>query len=66
MKNVNIKLREIMTMYSAFDPNSEIDPLYMTIEKGGCELVSFEGCILDKNRNLRVLFKAFCQITDSR
>ena len=66
LKNVNIKLREIMTMYSTFHPNSEIDPLYMTIEKGVCELVSFEGCILGKNRNLRVLFKVFCQITDSR
>ena len=41
-----------MTMHGAFHPKSDADKLYLTREKGGCGLISCEGCVQSEENNL--------------
>ena len=52
LQSLDRKSRKVMTMYDAFHPKSDTDRLYLTREKGGCGLISCEGCIRNKETSL--------------
>ena len=52
VQRIDRKTREMMTMYGALHPKSNIDRIYVPRDKGGRELISCENLIRSEEKNL--------------